>query len=290
MKRSTFSAILISSLVFVAGAALSGSANQPQSSTVRLCVDNRTKEVKFSGNWKSCPRGHTPLRLGSTGPQGPVGPAGPAGPSGSTVSIFTTLLDCQKRLEFALASGFLMVRKIDREYFESSTGCIVEKIRPEGKIAISNAARSLEAPYLRVPIISDWKLVELTGAGEGDWSAWNTEAIYEVTVSNLREGYEFCQLEGENQVTGSRYVETTEDGKALISTTLFIRPYSLIAQLEVGVRPVGEDCHQLGSWPGHAAMAWLDSYVTVHEDPLELERFFPQNGSTLEHLTMWGWR
>lgn len=94
MKRSTISAVVVSSLVLVGTLVISGNAQFVANDGFwRVCVDNSSKQVKYSRDWLRCPKGHTQVSVGAIGPQGPQGPrgdqgfpgaTGPVGPRGAT--------------------------------------------------------------------------------------------------------------------------------------------------------------------------------------------------------------
>jgi hypothetical protein len=285
MQKSTISAVVITSLVFLGLSGLASGATQNQGTSVQLCIDNRTKELKYSRSWAKCPRGHTPLSLGVVGPQGPLGPVGPAGPSGtgsqgpagSSISVWNSLEDCNQKLTFALGAGYMLATKRDRDAFESKSGCIVENIRPTFESSIYDA--------INYPRIVDWEFVSFAGVTEGGDNhgaaqARIGQARYLLTVADKPVGSEFCTIPSQNAYTTSVYIETAPDGRALVRTNLWASQSRLSASLEIGLRyPPSTGCEPLDDI--------LEPFVTVYEDPA---RFVGPGVNGLEdHLRWWGW-
>lgn len=91
--------LLSLTLIVLFGLGIQGASavSAPEQSSVTVCVDWATKELKYSKFWKKCPPKMTALEIGggAEGPQGPQGPAGPAGqigpvgPAGASGSSFS---------------------------------------------------------------------------------------------------------------------------------------------------------------------------------------------------------
>ena len=95
----------------------------------------------------------------------------------------------------------------------------------------------------------------------------------------MPEGFSFCELDAEDKLTASYYVETTPDGKAVIDARLAASQSNFYAQLEVGITQNPEiGCSILGDIEGH--------FVQIFEDPAR----FLGTSHFQDHLAWWGWK
>lgn len=150
-------------------------ANQNVGTQVQVCVNKKTKVVKYLKNRVACPRNFVALALGQ------VGPRGESGSSGSSPGPWAQYRNCFQKLSAALAGGIRVSQKADRDYFESSTGCVVETIADEGAIQLASDAG--------IPVIRSWTLVEaglwvVDGVGMWGPGAIIGDLTYRVAISN----------------------------------------------------------------------------------------------------------
>lgn len=267
---------------------------------VIVCVDWSTKEVKYSKYWERCPTKTAELTLGTVGPIGPEGEAGPQGPkgdagppgasgprgpqglpgaSGAASSYPWDIMgNCNQKLRSAESAGHLLVLEETRNAFEADTGCTVEDL--------NNTTRDVSATYdeLGLPFISEWEFVEFVGSATSA-SRFGVEfsvtqpATYLLTISNMPDGYEFCQPDVPYSAT--EYQGTTLDGRAEVLGVIYADPEQLLVQLEVGLTNDGG-----GTCLGGADQGILTTtFAYVAEDPAK----FIGTGRMSELLLAWGW-
>lgn len=281
MQRSTITAVLVTSLVFTGLTGFVSSATQDEGTQIQLCVNQRTKVVTYSKSWSKCPSGSTAVKVGRIGPQGlpgaqgPQGVMGPSGSNGSSVSVWDSVDNCHQKLNLAIGAGYLMAVKSDRQSFESKTGCIVEEIKNPQKISFRDR--------LNHPVISNWEYMSFGGVNTGDgifgnYTYLHGEVRYKLTISDVPEGFSFCEIPSENKLTNMTYIETTPDGKAIVETRLVASFENFSSQLElVGLR------EENGSCEGYDT---AEDVITIFEDPAR----FIGTDHFQDHLAWWGWR
>lgn len=150
-------------------------ASQDLGTQVRVCVHKETKVIKYFKNGAACPKNSVPLALGQ------VGPRGEAGYSGTSPSPWAQYRNCSQKLSAALGAGIRMSLKGDRDYFEASTGCVVERIVDEGIVGVASNAG--------IPVIKSWALVDSGSWTRDGFGMWGVSAIsgsltYRVNIAN----------------------------------------------------------------------------------------------------------
>jgi hypothetical protein len=317
---------LPASSIFQSPAVETIDASSTKGDQLMVCVDWTTKEIKYSKNWETCPSKHQNIMLGLEGPQGETGAQGPrgySGSSGSSTTMWNSLSTCYQKLQVALQAGFIMPLKTDRDFFEASTGCIVEDVRADGKVAI---AESMGVPY-----ISDWALIPVSLRGGGDGFLVNTlefaDVKYRITIANqdalsaANGDYRFC-LYDENEPyarnvssAGGAFVTRWSNDLMHLGGNLYENefvslradPYAFRASITLGFKSseISSSCSPISYWRLGAAddvTATYQSFVGghpvydysldypyeqdfIHEDPAA----WVGSSAFSDHLDYWGW-
>lgn len=245
-----------------AGAPNPSSANVSLSSStesqqIMVCVDWETKEVKYSKYWRFCPNKHKDIMLGVQGPQGETGLTGPRGPSGATgatgargpagadgatTSLWDSLSTCYQKLQSALAAGYEMQLKADRDFFENASGCVVES-----SASTLNASKQAIYANTGFPYISAIELVSYSDASSGEIilgiATEGRPATFSFTIANadalsslgdFDNTYRHCLISGRN-MTDKRTLTMGEGGNAQASLeVLSDKLGKLIVQAKLG--------------------------------------------------------
>lgn len=258
-----------------------------QDRSVVVCVNWDTKQVRYSKYWEDCPTRHAEVILGADGPkghQGVEGPRGPRGftgsrgPAGATTSLWNSLSTCYQKVEIGENAGLDLATKNDREFFETSTGCVVEDALDQSLIQTYKRAG--------VPVVESVQFVSIGGAVEsGGGYFWRPQVTgnitYDIRIANhlaisaLGGSYQYCTggYGGSeiNQIDGNLY---------RITASYTAKPASLIATINIGFKENNySDCN----WEVDS-LSYLPD-ILIHEDPEKL-RAVPE---LTDLLSAWGW-
>jgi hypothetical protein len=197
--------------------------------------------------------------------------------------MWNSLSTCYQKLQVALQAGFIMPLKTDRDFFEASTGCIVEDIRNEPAIEIALARG--------VPVITNWELVNVTGSAAfggaylGLSEGQNRLISMNLTIKNgdamsaYDSDFRFCKESGN--------AELTHVGGDVYNTLLSVTSgaHSLIMEMNLGYLD--------NEWSGTCNLFAVNGNLNktaepsllVHYDPAD----FKETGEFAEFLAFWGW-
>jgi hypothetical protein len=250
-------------------------ASQNVGTQVQVCVNKKTKVVKYFKNRSTCPRNSVALSLGQ------VGPRGESGSSGSSPGPWAQYRNCFQKLSAALAGGVRVSQKADRDYFESSTGCVVETIADEDAIRLASDAG--------IPVIRSWQLVNSgVWVADGVGGMWGTGAIigdltYRVAISNHDAisdagsngtAYRYC-LFADYPMAGRPILEHVAGDiyQTTLSTTFEFATGFTPVSLLLGVNYVGPS--------GCVRVGYSQTGPVIYEDPKVI------NSNTVTRA--WGW-
>jgi hypothetical protein len=281
---------LPASSIFQSPAVATIDASSTKGDQLMVCVDWTTKEIKYSKNWEACPSKHQNIMLGLEGPQGETGAQGPrgySGSSGSSTTMWNSLSTCHQKLQAALQAGFIMPLKTDRDFFEASTGCIVEDIRDEAAIEI---AQGMGLPY-----ISNILAVSIGEATEGEsflnvytYTILGYTTPITLTVKNgdalsaVDPNLRLCLFDYYGSPGNQRLVYLGGDQYS-VTQTIRATPYQLTANFDLGFM-TGEmgmkNCQKINYWEGFESSP--SRPVVYSADPIQLPEDDP-------FRSYWGW-
>ena len=278
---------------------------------IMVCVDWETKEMRHSKYWEECPPRHTEKTLGIQGPEGPQGPqgeqgprgfsgSGGRGPQGETTSLWDSLDSCHKKLDAAIAAGYQMYLKSDRNEFESSTGCTVENILNQDFI---DTVRDIG-----LPVITSVEYVSTSGGEGEDFTFGEVTAetfrgntvTYRVQIANYDSysnsgsgsRYQYCLADEDTQGDGGKGYspgQLVEVGNGEFTMLRYLRatPFeSDTFRVEFNLGYVtNSGCQPLNFWTGYS-MDFVERPMFIYEDP---ERYLGTD-KYQGALSYWGWR
>jgi hypothetical protein len=268
------------------------SPSQATTQSKSICVNETTKELKLRKNCKSnetfvasasvLTQGgksayDTWLELGNSGTKAEFIQSliGPRGASGSSSMGQEFLRTCFQKREAALNSNMILSNRLDRNYFERQTGCIVEQIKNEQSISTLVAAG--------YPVATSWTLLSTTPITVvTQWNGSYGLATYKVKVANwdavsaLGSQAQLC-VPRNNYRYFSRLQQIDGD-EFQVQVRLYSTDTSLSARMNIGIvnyreRYVGFNNRILESY---CDTEYGQFYI--HEDPEKVHESYHQPG------------